>query len=349
MDGVALEVAGDSLAIPLKVGPDRTFTLERNPVALKENAQVMPNRKAGTMTWRADVRTPGLPPNTRRLGDLRLECEVGMKSDLISRYPRRLLRLARGALPRQPGLLPPRQEPLPLLRRPADLERDAGRRRAPRSAPGRHALRRRLPRSEVEAGPVLRLRSPLRPHLLRAARRYHLAGRHAGQSNTWNRLVKAILAACALLGGCALLQPRRNPRHQRVLSAAAAASAVVIGREHQGRRPGCARRSGGGRFRRAATKSGCTAEKSAPPGASSSFSSNPPGYWLRRGCARRLCVSENPPDRSRWRWPARRRHSGEGDRRCRKPAAAGWDGSDRAAPDRRRSRRRIPGWCGSSG
>jgi len=87
MDGVALEVAADSLAIPLKVGPDRTFTLERNQVALKENAQVMPNRKAGTMTWRADVRTPGLPPNVRRLGDLRLECEVGMKSDLISRYP----------------------------------------------------------------------------------------------------------------------------------------------------------------------------------------------------------------------------------------------------------------------
>ena len=48
----------------------------------------MPNRKAGTLTWRADVRTPGLPPDTRRLGDLRLECEVGMKSGLISNYPR---------------------------------------------------------------------------------------------------------------------------------------------------------------------------------------------------------------------------------------------------------------------
>src|SRR5688572_22474871 len=88
MEDIELEVAADSTAIPLKISPDRTFVLERDAVALKENAQVMPNRKAGTMTWRADVRTPGLPPNTRRLGDLRLECEVGMKAGLISRYPR---------------------------------------------------------------------------------------------------------------------------------------------------------------------------------------------------------------------------------------------------------------------
>jgi hypothetical protein len=83
MDGVELEV-GDT---PLTVASDRTFALVRDPVALKEDAKVMPNRKSGTMTWRADVRTPGLPPNVRRLGDLRLECEVGMKTGLISNYP----------------------------------------------------------------------------------------------------------------------------------------------------------------------------------------------------------------------------------------------------------------------
>lgn len=87
MDGVELEIAADSVGIPLEVAPDRTFVLERNDVALKEKAKVVPNRKAGTMTWRADVRTPGLPPHTRRLGDLRLECEVGMKAGLISDYP----------------------------------------------------------------------------------------------------------------------------------------------------------------------------------------------------------------------------------------------------------------------
>jgi hypothetical protein len=90
LDNVQLRVEADSTVIPLKVAPDRTFTIERNRTALKENADVTPNRKAGTMTWRADVRTPGLPPQTRRLGDLRLECEVGMEAGLISNYPKGL-------------------------------------------------------------------------------------------------------------------------------------------------------------------------------------------------------------------------------------------------------------------
>jgi hypothetical protein len=84
MQGIELEIVGDSFAEPVAVAPDHTFTLERRPAALKEKASVRPNRKAGTMTWRAEIRTPGLPPNTRRLGDLRLECEVGMEAELIS-------------------------------------------------------------------------------------------------------------------------------------------------------------------------------------------------------------------------------------------------------------------------
>ena len=59
-------------------------TLERYQKALDEDASVMPNRKVRSMTWRTEIRTPGLPPNTRRLGDLRLECQVGMEAGLIS-------------------------------------------------------------------------------------------------------------------------------------------------------------------------------------------------------------------------------------------------------------------------
>jgi hypothetical protein len=44
------------------------------------------------MTWRTEIRSPGLPPNTRRLGDLRLECEVGMEAALISNNAPSLLR-----------------------------------------------------------------------------------------------------------------------------------------------------------------------------------------------------------------------------------------------------------------
>ena len=90
MEGVELQIVGDSFLEPIDVAPDHTFTLQRHPAALKEKASVRPNRKAGTMTWRAEIRTPGLPPNTRRLGDLRLECEVGMQAGLISNMRRSL-------------------------------------------------------------------------------------------------------------------------------------------------------------------------------------------------------------------------------------------------------------------
>ena len=84
MNAIALEVIGSSVAFAVPVGPDQTFTLPRNKLAFDENAQVTPNRKAQSMTWRSEIRTPGLPPNSRRLGDLRLECRVGMEAGLIS-------------------------------------------------------------------------------------------------------------------------------------------------------------------------------------------------------------------------------------------------------------------------
>ncbi len=84
MDGIVVEIVGDTVTIPVALAADRTFTLELDQQALDENASVMPNRKASSMTWRTEIRTPGLPPNTRRLGDLRLECHVGMEAGLIS-------------------------------------------------------------------------------------------------------------------------------------------------------------------------------------------------------------------------------------------------------------------------
>ena len=84
MENVQVEVLGDSFETPVAVAADHSFTLERDRTALRENASVRPNRKKQTMTWRADIRTPGLPPGTRRLGDLRLECEVGIEAGLVS-------------------------------------------------------------------------------------------------------------------------------------------------------------------------------------------------------------------------------------------------------------------------
>ena len=84
LDNLDLLVLSDRVELPVPIAPDQTFTLPRHPQALADNAKVTPNRKFLTMTWRTDIRTPGLPPNTRRLGDLRLECQVGMEAGLIS-------------------------------------------------------------------------------------------------------------------------------------------------------------------------------------------------------------------------------------------------------------------------
>lgn len=84
MSGVGVEIAGDTFAIPVKVANDNTFTLDRIQKAIDEDASVRSNRRSLTMTWRTEIRTPGLPPDTRRLGDLRLECAVGMEADLVS-------------------------------------------------------------------------------------------------------------------------------------------------------------------------------------------------------------------------------------------------------------------------
>ncbi|MET0266471.1 MAG: hypothetical protein ABW202_12700 [Duganella sp.] len=76
LDGVKLRIAGDELSIPIPVEDDGTFKVPRSEAASKEDAELLLNRKPGTFRWRPDVRTPGTPANSRRLGDLRLECAV---------------------------------------------------------------------------------------------------------------------------------------------------------------------------------------------------------------------------------------------------------------------------------
>ena len=87
MQGITLKVLGDSITLPLPLALDNSFTMVRNAQALREDAALVANRKTSSMTWRAMVQTPGLPAGTRRLGDLRLECLVGMDAGLISNDP----------------------------------------------------------------------------------------------------------------------------------------------------------------------------------------------------------------------------------------------------------------------
>jgi len=84
--------------LPWPPPADPTFPFTPNALSLQEDAQVLTNRRALSMTWRTDIRTPGLPSDTRRLGDLRLECRVGMEAGLISNSSSFIGRLASAAL-----------------------------------------------------------------------------------------------------------------------------------------------------------------------------------------------------------------------------------------------------------
>lgn len=76
LKNIKLRIAGDVLSIAVPIADDGTFTVPRSAAATKEDAELFLNRKPGTFRWRPLVRTPGVPPNARRLGDLRLECAV---------------------------------------------------------------------------------------------------------------------------------------------------------------------------------------------------------------------------------------------------------------------------------
>jgi hypothetical protein len=58
------------------VASDGRFSIPLLSEAVEDNAELILNRKKGMYRWRPDIHTPGMAKNARRLGDLRLECEV---------------------------------------------------------------------------------------------------------------------------------------------------------------------------------------------------------------------------------------------------------------------------------
>ena len=81
--GVRLSLKSDAGTQPISVDADLTFILPRDARALADGAEVVSNRPSRSFAWGPDVRTPGLPPNTRRLGDLRLECQIDRAASLL--------------------------------------------------------------------------------------------------------------------------------------------------------------------------------------------------------------------------------------------------------------------------
>ncbi len=71
-----LRIVGDNSNIEVPIADDSTFSIPRDASAAKDDADLRLNSKKGLYRWRPDIHTPGVPPDARRLGDLRLECEV---------------------------------------------------------------------------------------------------------------------------------------------------------------------------------------------------------------------------------------------------------------------------------
>ncbi|OYO26398.1 hypothetical protein [Janthinobacterium sp. PC23-8] len=98
MAGVALRLEADNLSVVIPLADDDTFALARDKTAFDANADLVSNRKRSTVRWRPHIVTPGLPANVRRLGDLRLECEVrwAVEQDALPFMRRNLFKLAGG-------------------------------------------------------------------------------------------------------------------------------------------------------------------------------------------------------------------------------------------------------------
>lgn len=71
-----LRIVGDRTTIDVPIAADATFSVPRDEAAAADDADLRLSSKKGLFRWRPDIRTAGLPAGTRRLGDLRLECEV---------------------------------------------------------------------------------------------------------------------------------------------------------------------------------------------------------------------------------------------------------------------------------
>jgi len=69
-------LAADDFTLPLAVDAEARFEVPRNRQAWDSKAELVLSRKRKEVRLWPSIRTPGLPENQRRLGDVRLECQV---------------------------------------------------------------------------------------------------------------------------------------------------------------------------------------------------------------------------------------------------------------------------------
>ena len=72
-----LKLVGENVVLSIPIAEDWSFALPRNQQAAEENAELVLNQRQNRMRWNLlAIRTKGLAEHHRRLGDLRLTCEV---------------------------------------------------------------------------------------------------------------------------------------------------------------------------------------------------------------------------------------------------------------------------------
>jgi len=73
---VTLSLQGPETSTSLALDADSRFELPLSQSLYDEDFDIILNQPTRAYRWRPDVRSPGVPYNARRLGDLRLECWV---------------------------------------------------------------------------------------------------------------------------------------------------------------------------------------------------------------------------------------------------------------------------------
>jgi len=69
-------VGDDDFTLPIALDATGRFEVPRSEAAEDAKSELELNQKKGVYRIAVEVKTPGLPDNRRRLGDLRLECKV---------------------------------------------------------------------------------------------------------------------------------------------------------------------------------------------------------------------------------------------------------------------------------
>jgi hypothetical protein len=75
-DGLTLSLVGEDTAVPVPLDAHATFVLPPADAVADQDADLVLNKHRGGYNWMPVVRSPGVPDDARRMGDLRLECQV---------------------------------------------------------------------------------------------------------------------------------------------------------------------------------------------------------------------------------------------------------------------------------